>query len=49
MESISAIRVIRTSPDISVDALYYASLIFIVADSLKPIKAINYARRANYN
>ena len=40
--------IIRASPDISADARYYVSLIFIVADSLKPISAINYARRANY-
>ena len=41
-------RVIRASPDISADARHYDSLIFIVADSLRPISAINYARRANY-
>ena len=44
----SAARVIRPSPDISADARYYASLIFIVTNSLRPIAAINYARRANY-
>ena len=39
--------VIRASPDICADARYYASLIFIVAISVKLTATMNYARRAN--
>jgi len=41
------LRDISASPDISAYARYYAPLILLVAENLRPKLTINYARRAN--